>query len=84
MTVMKKLLLLLALVFVMCGCKQYITNYGVVEKVELQQMSFVNGYESKYIVTVGENFNGIWKAKVVIYTNDLYQIGDTIQITKRN
>ena len=79
---MKKLIVL-ALAFVMCGCKQYVRDYGIVEKVELEKSLFIDGYTSEYKVTVGTSFNGVWKARVVIYTNDLYQIGDTLRIMKR-
>lgn len=82
---MKKLILLLALAFVMCGCmKQYIRDYGIVEKVELEETKFINGCPTtKYKVTLSEDFNGIWRKEVVLYTNNLYTIGDTVQVVRR-
>ena len=51
---MKKLILFLALALVMCGCmKQHIRDYGVVEKVELEETKFTdNGKITKYKVTL--------------------------------
>jgi PBP1b-binding outer membrane lipoprotein LpoB len=41
---MKKLILLLILAFVMCGCmRQHIKDYGIVEKVELKEVTFTDG-----------------------------------------
>ena len=78
---MKKLILLLALAFVMCGClNQYVTDFGIVEGVEIN-----NGlYSGKYIVTISDDFNAHSKCKVYLYTDKLYKVGDTIQITKKN
>lgn len=84
---MKKLILLLALAFVMCGCNMHphITDYGVVEQVELYENRKVStNYTTKYRVKVSTDFNAIWKYNVYLYTNELYSVGDTIQITKRN
>lgn len=82
---MKKLILLLALVFVMCGCEQHVSDYGVVESIELFESTKVsNNYTTKYRVKVSKDFNGLWRDKVYLYTNELYSIGDTIQVTKKN
>ena len=83
---MKKLILLLALVFVICGCDMHphITDYGVVEQVELYEHKKIStNYTTKYRVRVSIDFNTNWKYPVHLYTNELYQIGDTIQVTKR-
>ena len=81
---MKKLILL-ALVFVMCSCmKQYIKDYGIVKKVELKEVEYTDGSPTtKYKVTLSENFNGIYTKEVVLYTNNLYTIGDTVQVVRR-
>lgn len=84
---MKKLILLLAISFIMCGCNMHphITDYGVVEQVELYESRKIStNYTTKYRVRVNTDFNAHWKCCVYLYTNDLYQIGDTIQITKKN
>ena len=84
---MKKLILLLALAFVMCGCNihPHITDYGIVEQVELYKHKEVyTNYTTKYRVRVSKDFNASWKCVVYLYTNKLYSVGDTIQITKKN
>ena len=84
---MKKLILLLTLAFVLCGCNSHphITDYGVVEKVELYETKKIStNYTTKYRVTISRDFNANWKFPVYLYTNELYQIGDTIYVTKRN
>lgn len=81
---MKKLIILLALAFVMCGCQQYIIEgYDVVEKIELKETHFIEGYNTKYVVTLSGESNGWWIKNVILYTNYKYSIGDTIQITKK-
>jgi len=84
---MKKLILLLALAFVMFGCNMHphITDYGVIEQVELYENRKIStNYTTKYRVRVSADFNANWVSHVYLYTNYLYQIGDTIQIAKRN
>jgi uncharacterized protein YcfL len=84
---MKKLILLLALAFVMCGCNTHphITDYGVVEQVELyKNRKASTNYTTKYRVRVSTDFNAHWIYCVYLYTNELYQIGDTIYVTKKN
>lgn len=55
---MKKLILLAAFVslMLMCSCKQRITDFGVVKKVELNESVF-NDFNYKYKVTVNEYLN---------------------------
>lgn len=84
---MKKLILLLTLAFVMCGCNMHphITDYGVVEQVELYESRKIStNYTTKYRVRVSTDFNAKWKENVYLYTNELYSVGDTIQVTKKN
>lgn len=63
--------------------KQHIKDYGVVEKVELEEVKFTDGTTTKYKVTLSEDFNGRWIKEVVLYTNNLYTIGDTVQVVRR-
>lgn len=80
---MKKLILLLALAFVMCGCcNQYVTDCGIVEGVKINNGGYPG--QGTYIVTISQNFNAHWKFKAYLYTNKLYSIGDTIQVIKKN
>lgn len=83
-----KNIILLVLVFVMCGCNMHphITDYGVVEQVELYKYRKVStNYTTKYRVRVSTDFNAKWSlsCQVYLYTNELYVVGDTIQVTKR-
>lgn len=80
---MKKLILLLALIFVMCGCyNQYVTDCGIVECVEINNGLFSG--QGTYIVTISKGFNAHWKCRAYLYTNELYQVGDTIYVTNKN
>lgn len=81
-----KVLFLLALAFVMCGCmKQYIIEeYGVVEGIKCEEHRFVDGVSTKYVVTLSKELNGMWKKNVILFTNENYSLGDTIKITKKN
>lgn len=84
---MKKLILLLAIVFVMCGCNMHphITDYGVVKQVELYESRKIStNYTTKYRVRVSTDFNANWKENVYLYTNELYSVGDTVYVTKKN
>lgn len=83
---MKKLILLLALAFVMYGCMHpRITDYGVVRQVELfESTKNSTNYTTKYRIRVSRDFNAIWKCSVYLYTNELYSVGDTIKIAKKN
>jgi uncharacterized protein YcfL len=84
---MKKLILLLTLAFIMCGCNAHphITDYGVVEQVELYENKKIStNYTTKYRVRVSTDFNAQWKCTVYLYTNELYQIGDTVYVLKKN
>ena len=84
---MKKLILLLALAFVICGCNQHphITDYGIVEQVEVHKNTKIStNYTTKYRVRVSSDFNTNWKLYVYLYTNTLYTVGDTIQVIKKN
>lgn len=77
----------MSLVFVMCGCNvhPHITDYGVVEKIELYENRKIStNYTTKYRVTISTDFNAYWKLKSYLYTNELYNIGDTVQVTKKN
>ena len=80
-----KVLSLLALTFVMYGCDTpHVTDYGVVEQVELYEHKKIStNYTTKYRVRVSTDFNAHWKHCVYLYTNELYSIGDTIQVTKK-
>ena len=71
----------------MCGCNSHphITDYGIVEQVELcEHKKISTNYTTKYRVRVSADFNTNWKFPVYLYTNKLYSVGDTIQITKKN
>lgn len=83
---MKKLIVLLTLAFVMCGCnvQPHVTDYGVVEQVELyENRKKSTNYTTKYRVKVSTDFNAYWKDAAYLYTNELYLIGDTIYVTKK-
>lgn len=80
---MKKIILLLTLIFIMCSCEQKIIDFGIVTKVELKKSSFTNGYITKYKVTV-KDFNAKWIDDVIVFTNELYIVGDTIKVTNLN
>lgn len=79
---MKKIILLLTLIFIMCSCVQEITDFGIVTKVELKKNSF-SGYTTKYKVTV-KDFNAKWIDDAIVFTNELYVVGDTIKVTNLN
>lgn len=84
---MKKLILLLAFVPLICGCNSHphITDYGIVEQIELYENKKTStNYITKYRIRVSRDFNAYWKSTVYIYTNELYSVGDTIQVTKKN
>lgn len=70
---MKKLILL-ALAFVMCGCIRN-TPYSIVTKVKKPKTQDYNT-SYKYVVTTD---NGLR-----FYTDETFNVGDTIQITKKN
>lgn len=80
---MKKIILLLLIMFSICGCTQEITDFGIVTKVESKKESFVNGYTTKYKVTA-KDFNAKWLDDVIVFTNELYIVGDTIVVTNKN
>lgn len=71
---MKKLILLLSLVFVICGCIPR-TPYSVVTKVEKSESQYYT-ISYKYVVTTDNSFR--------FYTDETFNVGDTIQITKKN
>lgn len=76
---MKKLILLLSLAFTMCGCDgQYVNDLGIVIGVEKNHGLYKE--QGKYIVEVSQYFNDHY----FLYTNTLYTVGDTIQVTKKN
>ena len=83
---MRKLPVLL-ITFVMCGCNMnpHIKDYGIVEQVELCEHRKVStDYTTKYCVRVSADFNANWIHPVYVYTNELYSVGDTIQITVKH
>jgi len=80
---MKKIILLFVLVFIMLSCTQEITDFGIVTKVELKKNSSINGYTTEYKVTV-KDFNAKWIDDVIVFTNELYIVGDTIKVTNLN
>ena len=71
---MKKLILLLALVFVICGCIPQ-TPHGVVTEVEKAKSQYYTTHY-KYVVTTDNDFR--------FCTNETFNVGDTIQITKKS
>ena len=79
---MKKLIVLIIFVLSLNSCSQKITDEGVVTRVELVHTELTKGsYE--YKLHVGNEFNGMWRiGDVIVYTNTLYQVGDTIKISK--
>lgn len=79
---MKKLILLLALAFVMCGCNQYVTDTGIVVGVSVNRGLFKD--QGMYIVEINRHFNAHGERNVFLYTNILYTVGDTIQVIKKN
>ena len=81
---MKKIILLLLIMLSIYSCKQEVKEFGIVTKVELCDDVFASGYKAKYKVTAS-NFNAIWRGvEAVIYTNELYIVGDTIIVTNKN
>jgi hypothetical protein len=82
-----KILPLFILAIVVCGCNTHphITDYGVVEQIELyENIKVSTNYTTKYRVRISKDFNAHWISTVYLYTNDLYQIGDTVYVTKKN
>jgi len=72
---MKKLLLLCLL---LCSCTPELYDSGIVSEVSNRP-----GFSStKYRVTASLNAGG-YKREVIIYTNTLYQVGDTVKIVKK-
>lgn len=71
---MKKLILLFALAFVMCGCVPR-TPYSVVTKVKKSKSQYYTTHY-KYVVITDNVFR--------FYTDETFNVGDTIQITKKN
>lgn len=69
-----KVLSLLVLAFVMCGCVPHL-EYSIVIKVEKTTTQWYTT-EYKYIVTTDNSFS--------FCTNTQFNVGDTIQITKKN
>jgi len=67
---------------IMCCCcfRQHVNDFGIVTSVEVKSSEFVYGKNKKYRVTVGQEFNTRFKASCYIYTDTLYQVGDTIKI----
>lgn len=77
---MKKIILLLLVIFSICSCKQEIADFGTVTKVESKKTRFAGGYETNYKVTI----SSIMLQDVIIFTNDLYIVGDTIKVINQN
>lgn len=77
---MKKIILLFVLVFIMLSCKQEITDFGIVTKVESKKTRFTGGYETNYKVTI----SSITWSDAIMFTNDLYNVGDTIKVINQN
>jgi hypothetical protein len=75
---MKKLILLLSLAFVICGCRPEIKEYGVITGIKRDY--YQSSKEYKVII---KDLNHKTNLKVVLFTDSLYQIGDTIQIIRR-
>ena len=64
-----------------CGCfRQHVNDFGIVTSVEKKDPEFPFARDKKYRITVGQEFNTRFKTKCYIYTNKLYQVGDTIII----
>ncbi len=78
---MKKILIALTLVLTLCltSCVQtFVGNVGIVENIELRY-----GYDGKepkwkYVVTIRHTNDAFDKYKMM--TNELYNVGDTIEI----
>lgn len=67
-----------------CSCKQEVTDFGIVTEVALDEQKFVGGYKTRYKVIVSKDFNATWLVKAVLYTNELYIVGDTVVVTNKN
>jgi len=81
---MKKIILLLLIILGICSCSQEVKEFGIVTKVELYNNTFTSGYTAKYKVSVSK-FNAVWRdIRAIVYTNELYTIGDTIVVTNKN
>ena len=74
---MKKLLLLCLLLLCSCTTPE-LYDSGIVSEVS-NRPRFSS---TKYRVTASLNAGG-YKREVIIYTNTLYQVGDTVKIVKK-
>lgn len=67
------------LIITCCCCEQHVNDSGIVTCVKVRDSNFYTK-DKKYRVTVGQEFNTRYKARCYVYTNKLYQVGDTIKI----
>ena len=74
-----KICIAIILIITCCCCiRQHINNSGIVTGVEERNTNLYSN--KKFRVTVGQEFNTRFKASCYIYTDTLYQVGDTIKI----
>lgn len=73
--------IVITLIITCCCCfRQHVNDFGIVIGVEEKDTEFIFAKDKKYRITVGQEFNTRFKTKCYIYTNKLYQVGDTIKI----
>ena len=71
----------IAIIFIITCCcciRQHINDSGIVIGVEEINTNLYSN--KKFRITVGQEFNTRFKANCYIYTDTLYQVGDTIKI----
>ena len=74
-----KIFIAIILIITCCCCEQHVNDSGIVTCVKVRDSNFYTK-DKKYRVTVSQEFNTRYKASCYVYTNKLYQVGDTIKI----
>lgn len=76
---MKKLITAILCIFILCSCKPLISDKGIVKSVKQEE---VLGRDKYYVHVKLLNSDGCIWSEFTFITDELYQIGDTIIITK--
>lgn len=76
---MKKLITAILCIFILCSCDPIISDKGIVKSVKQEE---VLGQDKYYVRVELLNSDGCSWSAFRFITDELYQIGDTIIITK--
>ena len=79
---MKKVLISLLLVIATCSCKHINIPYGTVTCVEEKAGGYLSSRYGYKVTVRGMDWTSA-SCEMILYTNDKYEIGDTLTIVKK-